>query len=200
MIRECFLVNTGIQFHREAFTDVGLDPDALYPFVHPRPPALAPSAAQVTQVKAAAHAAEPTDETLTEVEASSTADSTFTSEEIEDVKDALSPIYDQLKESKLWWILEFIPMRFGEQDRRSFSMEHHWKYVFALTFIPLLTIWLSCRINLGSARNIPEPVSENGEKVLVHRSVKTRMEAEGLKGGKYVPKAEFIDFDHEWVD
>ncbi len=138
MIRECFLVNTGIQFHRESFKDVGLDPDALYPFVHPRPPALAPSAAQVTQV-AAAHAAEPTDGTLTEVEASPVEDSTLMSEEIEEVKDALSPIYDQLKKSKLWWILEFIPMRFREQDRRSFSTEHYWKYVFALTFISSLT-------------------------------------------------------------
>ena len=139
MIRECFLANTGIQFHRESFKDVGLDPDALYPFVHPRPPALPLSAAQVTQVKAAAHAAEPTDGTLTEVEASPVEDSTLMSEEIEEVKDALSPIYDQLKKSKMWWILEFIPIRFREQDRRSFSMEHYWKYVFELTFIPSLT-------------------------------------------------------------
>jgi len=34
----------------------------------------------------------------------------------------------------------------------------------------------------------------------VHRSVKIRMEAKGLKGGDYVPKARFDHADCEWVD
>ena len=55
-------------------------------------------------------------------------------------------------------------------------------------------------MNLGDARNVPKPVTGKGEKVLVHRSVKTRMEAEGLEGGKYLPKAKFEHLDHEWVD
>lgn len=35
----------------------------------------------------------------------------FISEEIEDLKDALMPIYDQLTLNWLWWILEFIPAK-----------------------------------------------------------------------------------------
>ena len=51
------------------------------------------------------------------------------------------------------------------------------------------------RINLGQPRRIPGPVRGR-----VHRSVKTRMEAEGLEAGKYVPKAKFKYLDIEWVD
>ncbi|KAG8732832.1 hypothetical protein FRC11_010666 [Ceratobasidium sp. 423] len=35
----------------------------------------------------------------------------FINEEVEDFKDALSPIYDQLSLNWWWWILEFIPIR-----------------------------------------------------------------------------------------
>ena len=35
----------------------------------------------------------------------------FVSEEEEDLFDALSPIYDQLKLAKPWWVLEFLPMK-----------------------------------------------------------------------------------------
>ena len=34
----------------------------------------------------------------------------------------------------------------------------------------------------------------------MHRSVKTRMEAEGLEGGKYKPNAKFEHLDFEWED
>ena len=57
------------------------------------------------------------------------------------------------------------------------------------------------RINWGGPRRVPEPISERKEtKVFVHRSVKTRMEAEGLEGGKYTPRAKFEHLDFEWVD
>ena len=56
------------------------------------------------------------------------------------------------------------------------------------------------RMNLGSPRRIPGPVRERKEKIYVHRSVKIRLEAEGLEGGKYEPKAKFEDLDYEWVD
>ncbi len=36
-------------------------------------------------------------------------------EEEEELRDALSPIYDQLKRSRSWWILEVIPMEFRHQ-------------------------------------------------------------------------------------
>jgi hypothetical protein len=55
---------------------------------------------------------------------------------------------------------------------------------------------------MGYGRHIPEPVCnpERKEKVLVHRSVKTRMDAECLKGGRYKPKASFEDYEIEWMD
>ena len=128
MIRECFRANTGIQFYRESFKDVGLDPDT---FLDPRPLAVAPTAAEVAEAQAAAHAAEPTDGTLVdEAQASPTAASSFKSEEAEELADALSPIYDQLKLSKPWWILEILPMRHREQNRKDYEWEYYWKYVF----------------------------------------------------------------------
>ena len=71
-------------------------------------------------------------------------------------------------------------------------------FVFALYVTHLGVIVL--RINLGRPRRVPEPVSEMEKKILVHRSVKTRMEAEGLEEGKYTPKAKFEHLDFEWVD
>jgi len=56
------------------------------------------------------------------------------------------------------------------------------------------------RVNLGHARKVPKPDVAKGEKIRVHRSVKIRMEAEDLKGGKYVPKAKFDLEGCEWVD
>jgi hypothetical protein len=57
-------------------------------------------------------------------------------------------------------------------------------------------------MNRGRPREIPKPVNRETDKILVHRSVKTRMEAEGLKGGKYTPKAKFEQWHlrFEWVD
>ena len=55
---------------------------------------------------------------------------------------------------------------------------------------------------MGRPREILKP--REGEKILVHRSVKTRMEAGdselGLGGGVYLPKAKFALQDVEWVD
>ncbi|KAH9160875.1 hypothetical protein EDB89DRAFT_2116984 [Lactarius sanguifluus] len=164
MIRECFRAKTGIQFFRESFKDIGFDPETLVdPKLYaPRPLALTPSDAQTP--------------------APPTAAATFKTEEDEELVDALSPIHDELKISKTWWILEVIPMRHREQNRSDYTWKYFWK------------------MNMGKGRTVPKPIRENGEKVYVHRSVKIRMEAEGLKGGKYVPKAKFQGFDHEWVD
>jgi hypothetical protein len=130
MIRQCFLANTGIQFHRDSFKDIGLDVNKLYPVVVARPPALKASASDGAEATASGHAAEPTDGTLTdEVQASPTAASTFKSEEEEELTDALSPIYDELKISKSWWILEVLPLRYSRQNRRDASWKEYWAYV-----------------------------------------------------------------------
>lgn len=54
---------------------------------------------------------------------------------------------------------------------------------------------------MGRPREILKPTGE-GEKILVHHSVKTRIEASDseLEGGKYLPKAKFDPQDLEWVD
>jgi len=184
MIRECFLAGTGIQFHRDSFKSIGLDPAALDPFVvTPRSKPLVPYPTTVAELRASAHKAEATEATLTdEAQASPIAASTFQSEEDEELADAISPIYDQLKLARGWWILEILPLRHRVQNRRDTS----WK-----------PFWL---VNWGRPRRVPEPNSEKDEKILVHRSVKTRMEAEGLEGGKYKPRAKFEHLDYEWVD
>jgi hypothetical protein len=209
MVRECFLANTGIQFYRESFKGIGLDPATLYPFVTPRSEPLKPFSSTVAELRASAHKAEATEATLTdEAQGSPIAASTFESEEDEELADAISPIYDQLKSSPGWWIVEILPLRHHVQDRKYLSSKPkpYWSYVFfsqgAFVF-PLYVTHLGVivpRINWSRPRRVPEPISERKEKILVHRSVKTRMEAEGLEGGKYTPRAKFEHLDFEWVD
>ncbi|KAF8481731.1 hypothetical protein DFH94DRAFT_732636 [Russula ochroleuca] len=183
MIRQCFDVKTGIQFHYDSFIDIGLDPNTVYPIVTKRPAALIPSADTVAEAKVSAHTVEPSDATLTnEAEASPITASTFKSEEDEELVDALCPIYDQLKLAKAWWILELLPLRHHAQNRENLSWNPYWQ------------------VNLGHARRIPGPVRERKEKIRVHRSVKIRLEAEGLEGGKYEPLAKFEHLDFEWED
>lgn len=156
MIRECFRVDTGIQFYREAFKGVGLDPDTF--LINPRPPALDPTAARVAQAKTAAHAAEPSDGTLVdEAQASPTAATTFVSEEDEEFADAVSPLYDQLKLSKAWWILEVLPVRAHEQNRSDYKWNHEWRCVFLTDtlFLVILTCMARPQNELGSPTQTP---------------------------------------------
>ncbi|KAA1467854.1 hypothetical protein DENSPDRAFT_833006 [Dentipellis sp. KUC8613] len=171
MIRQCFLAETGIQFHRGGFNEIGLDPNSLYPFVVPRPAALYATEDVVNHVQSG-HKAEATDGTLVDGKARSSS----LSEEEEDVRDAISPIYDQLVLAKGWWILEFLPMRHKcKKDDGTWSSH--------------------VSINMGRPRTIPK--QKHG--INVHRSVKIRMDAEGLEGGKYKPKAVF-EVEPTWVD
>jgi len=131
MIRQCFIAKTGIQFHRDSFKDIGLDPNTLFPFIIPRPAPLKATPSEVARIKASAHAAEPTDGTL--VQASPTAASTFRTEEHEDVADALCKIYDQLRMSRSWWILEVLPLK-----KKGAAQKHTpWKKSFRYAFYRL---------------------------------------------------------------
>ena len=56
----------------------------------------------------------------------------------------------------------------------------------------------SFRLNLGSGRDVP--IRSSGEKVRVHRSVKTRMDAEYKDGSKYEPKVKLDLKNVIWVD
>ncbi|KAF8597102.1 hypothetical protein BDV93DRAFT_410437, partial [Ceratobasidium sp. AG-I] len=131
MIRQCFKCNTGIMFHANLLEDIGLSPETLYPRVLPRPPAIS-------------HSKKPREP--------------FISEEVEDLKDALSPIYDQLTLNWWWWILEFVPIKQVSHVWR--KRDRSWRRFFA--------------INFGGPRVI-ENQKRNGVKV--HRTVLIRMSA-----------------------
>ncbi|KAJ3789554.1 hypothetical protein GGU10DRAFT_343154 [Lentinula aff. detonsa] len=100
MIRECFKTNTGIMFDRDGLRDLGMNPDALYPDVLPRPPPLPVGDACIQDI--------PTEGDTSELGAGAVV--TQTEEQLE-LLDALSPIYDQLSLVWFWWILEFFPIK-----------------------------------------------------------------------------------------
>ncbi|KAK7464107.1 hypothetical protein VKT23_006271 [Stygiomarasmius scandens] len=210
MIRQTFLANTGIMFHREMLRDVGLDPATLWPVVHPRPTAVR-SLDHSSALRAAGAASVSESQIPTQSQSSSSRTDgvhrtrlrsiflqNFTSEEEEDYKDALSGINDELESVKAWWILELLPQRVKYQNEKDEWVER--------------VAWG----NLGRARHLPK---KHGVKV--HRTVKIRMEAEaGLlsenqnaiakakgkgksidtdKLTKYVPKPKW-DFEPIWVD
>jgi hypothetical protein len=132
MIRQCFLTNTGIQFYRDSFKDIGLDVNTIFPVVLTRPPALKASASDAPDAKRTTHVAEPTDDTLIDDrQTSPTAASTIKTEEEEELVDALCEKYDELEISKAWWILEILPLRYSKQDRGNASWGTYWAYVLS---------------------------------------------------------------------
>ncbi|CAE6419796.1 unnamed protein product, partial [Rhizoctonia solani] len=105
----------------------------------------------------------------------------FISEEVEDFKDALSPIYDQLSLNWWWWILEFIPIKQVWRKK-----EKGWRKLFG--------------INLGGPRVIKNQ-KRNG--VNVHRTVKIRMETKTDLDGdpfSYMPLAVLKKPWIQWLD
>ncbi|KAG6864127.1 hypothetical protein C0991_012247 [Blastosporella zonata] len=173
MIRACFEADTGIMFISESLKTVGLDPASLYPYVQKRPPPL-PAHDQYIQPIPAKVAPPPPQ--------SSEAAAPTISEEEHELRDAMSPVYDQLSLKWFWWILELLPIkqRFQQGDST-------WKTQF--------------RANLGGGRFIPK---QKKRVIKVHRSVKQRMDAQFLDGKKYSPKASFATAlelgNVEWVD
>lgn len=102
MLRECFRCNTGIQFHRDLFKYVGMDPDHLYPFVRDRPPPIM----SVSYPPIHGHEVDQDVEAFGE-----RGDYGTLTEEEEDLRDALCPMYDQLQLAWGWWLLEYLPMK-----------------------------------------------------------------------------------------
>jgi len=92
MIRECFRTKAGILFEADKLRAIGLDPESI---VNPRPPPLPVNGQKILSIK--------------EAEAEKSNDDGGTEEE-EELRDALSPAYDQLSIQKLWWILEYLPL------------------------------------------------------------------------------------------
>jgi len=175
MIRECFKTKSGILFHIDGLKGIGLNPDALYPIVLPRPPALS---AGSTGPTAYIQPAPKTPEVAADSDDYVVAQTLTETEEEAELKDALAPVYDQLSLAWFWWLLEFLPMKHKFQEG-----DNSWASYFG---------W-----NLGAGRHIPKQ-KEHG--VRVHRSVKTRLEAEYANGQKYVPKANLKVQHVTWVD
>ncbi len=67
--------------------------------------------------------------TMSKEMAATTGGSAFKTEQ--ELKDALSPIYDQLKIWKFWWLPEVIPLRHREHGLENLRalQGHHWSYV-----------------------------------------------------------------------
>src|SRR5258708_31420979 len=98
MVRQCFLANTGIQFYRQTFKHIGLDPATLFPFVTPRPAALEPSASCVAEAKPSTYCPEESDMTRTdEVQASPIAACRFKTGEQEALLPSMRSTYQQLE-------------------------------------------------------------------------------------------------------
>lgn len=122
MVRECFKAKTGIMFESEALREIGLDPTTLYPFVTPRPPPLSITSEHKIRKPPADPIPVRLHATLTkkrpaEVHAQHVVAPVpfLGSEEEEELHDALSPAYDQLKLKKGWWILEILPLHLRYQ-------------------------------------------------------------------------------------
>jgi len=171
MLRQCFLLRTGILFHKNMFKDIGMDPDTLYPRVLARPPAI-PYTPDCLAHKydIPVNFAKNNKGTVKEKEP-------FISEEHEDLLDSLTPIYDQLRLAKGWWVLEVVPYKHRYQKADD--------------------SWMNIRgINLGSPRIIP---TQQQLGVKIHRTVKIRMEAPNLfKDKKYAPAAK-LDIEPVWA-
>ncbi|KAF5348457.1 hypothetical protein D9756_009559 [Leucocoprinus leucothites] len=177
MIRQTFLTETGIMFSAQGLRKLGfdLDPTTYHPILK-RPPALQlPSNTYLQPIPPAEKLS--LEEYDAKVKADAEAEANLSEQEI-DLKDALSPVYDQLKLKLFWWILELIPMRYRYQKE-----DNSWTSYFIM--------------NLGQGRHIPR---QRRHGVKVHRTVQTRLEASFSDGKKYYPNAN-LDLDKvEWVD
>jgi len=175
MIRECFKSNSGILFNTEGMKKIGLDPATLYPVVLPRPPAISVDSDPSLFISPVPKKPQ-TPEEKAQI---SSEELTQTEEQIE-LSDALAPIFDELTVASgwPWWILEIMPLIHRHQ-----ATDNTWRIRFG---------W-----NLGSGRKIPQQPTKG---VKVHRSVKTRLDAQYNDGSKYRPKAG-LDLKYvTWVD
>ncbi|KAJ6519196.1 hypothetical protein C8R45DRAFT_807649, partial [Mycena sanguinolenta] len=181
MIRECFKADTGIMFNAQRLQWLGLDPSSLYPFVLPRPPPLPVWSADKIEtipprkgwLRRVFCSNGKKDDCYfpmsSELKSTPVEKPAHGTEEEEDLRDALQPIHDQLALNPFWWILELIPLIFRYQKRNN-----QWVTEF--------------RANMGRPRVIPRRAQTN---IMVHRSVKTRLEARDAKGRHYVNRAQF---------
>ncbi|KAF9078518.1 hypothetical protein BDP27DRAFT_1309702 [Rhodocollybia butyracea] len=216
MIRECFSAKSGIMFYSERLKAIGLDVTALHPFLTPRLPPLSGKGQIIKPVlqreptlwrqilalaqrKPKPRNKEPTPQSAAETEEVVEDLNTVQHlpEEEEELRDSLSPKYDQLKLVPAWWILELLPMEYRYQKKCD-EWVTYFGFVVLLCFLTLIDRCV-CRCNLARPRLIPD---EKPNKVLVHRSVKIRMDAEKTVGKcrRYLPKTTLPTDSVIWVD
>ncbi|KAI0284407.1 hypothetical protein BC826DRAFT_1093741 [Russula brevipes] len=183
MIHECFRTKSGIQFRRDSLEALGI---CLGTHRHSSQGKASQQSSDTGDIVA------PVDANVINDTPTSPEATTFTNGEEEDRADALSPMHDQLEMVKAWWILEWLPLRHRRQYEGNGSPRHYWS-----CYEPTQA-YFRLRVNLGRPRELLWR-TRAGEKILVHRSVKTRMDL-GSEGGKYAPKAKFDHQDAEWVD
>lgn len=110
-------------FNSEGLRGIGLDPATLYPVVAPRPPPLPLDSGKIAKAPSQAipvriHARLTKKKRHPELYAGlheAAAVPYLGSEEDEELRDALSPIYDQLQLKPIWWLLEIIPLNLRYQ-------------------------------------------------------------------------------------
>ncbi|KAG5644333.1 hypothetical protein DXG03_008692 [Asterophora parasitica] len=188
MVRECFKANTGIMFDSHALRKIGLDPSTLFPYVTPRPSAMSAHSEAYQKLRTPTftqRVASVFKKKGKKVKPGPIAKANGhrnldINEELEDLQDALSPVYDQLRIVRSWWVLEVIPssIRFQNAD-------NEWITYFSS--------------NLARPRIIP---SQDGI-IKVHRTVQLRMEAnppvDSKKRRHYTPRARF-SVEPTWID
>jgi hypothetical protein len=187
MIRECYKTQSGILFEPDKLRNVGLDFSSLWPEVKPRPPPfLVEDGMKILTIESARK---------------KNNGAKIRSEEWEELKDALSPAYDQLALRRAWWLLEILPVQQGEEGSGhpdSSKLWHRYRFVVDHIF-PIL---FDCRANLIACRlnrGAPRDISNKWDTVRVHRSVKIRTTAEYEKEDeKYNPKPMWPD-KIKWV-
>ncbi len=130
MVRECFKTNSGIIFRTNSLREIGIDPNTIYPSVLPRPPALfnraktqsveqPPSTSLLSWIGSFLFRSSGATENSAQADVQKISQQPFINEEDEELRDALSPKYDQLDISWFWWILEILPISIRHQKENN---------------------------------------------------------------------------------
>jgi hypothetical protein len=214
MIRECFKVASGIMFHSEALTTIGLDPVILDKDPHRvRGPALSLVGDRLLL---------PTEE---DKDASAPQSFPELSEEMFERLDALSPIYDQFGEGSfpmrcLWNVMEYLPLHQSyqhyENPARYETRDFHqgrgrviptaWSAVQTTrNWKEWAASWVLRGEGYSESKSPSSAVNKKDvdkkDKIKVHRSVRMRMQARPHdKGERYVPKAILGREDISWAN
>ncbi|EPQ62323.1 BgtA-20863 [Blumeria graminis f. sp. tritici] len=143
MIRQCFECNTGILFKTSSLAETGIDIHSVWPVYKAQErPRVGPSPDHMNKYAEGGFPPLQRRPALMGIEldeeGTKLSPGDLLPEQTEDYFDALAPINDQLKLARMWWLLEFWPVKIRIQNEASDG----WKKVV--------------RLNLGSHRAVRE--------------------------------------------